>query len=338
MAKIDLIVDIGSSNINIYKLGEGLVLREPSLVILQNNKNVVAYGAKARDMLGTMPQNCQAICPIVEGSIKYPKMTVGMLDDFISRGIRRKEYFVKPKLRIYANIPCGSSREEKKIFEEILFCCGAKEVYLVESPLMALYGACQIVPTKKYIADIGGGITDIAYVDKNKIVFGKSYGIGGFNIDQGICDCVETAYGLQVGISTAESIKLEIGTLFANEHSEVRVKGKNTLSQNPRMEDIKTDGVRGALEFFYGKIADIIMESFKSLTVEVQSQIKEEGIFVVGGGACMFGLREFLEKRLEIEVFIPEKPALCAVMGGGRLLQEEETLEEILNLGKEEEE
>ncbi len=333
MAKIDLIIDIGSSYINIYKGDEGLVLREPSMVVLSNGKNIVAYGSEAKKMvLSIMPENCSVVCPIQEGSIRYLKLAVSMLDHFISMVVRRKEFFFKPKVRIFANIPCGSSEEEKKIFEDVLYCCGAKEVYLIESPVMALYGVSGNTPRSKYIIDIGGGITDIAYIEEGKMLFGKSYGIGGLNMDQGIIGCVENAYSLQINLSRAELLKCEIGTLFPNENGSMNIDGKNPLSLIPKYMVIETEGIRGSLAFFYGKIADIVLESFKNFSSEAISKIKSEGIYVVGGGAGIHGLKEFLEGKLEIPVYIPEKPALCGVHGGGRLLLDPEEFNKILNI------
>lgn len=334
MAKIDLIIDIGSSYINIYKDGEGLILREPSMVVISKGKNIVAYGSEAKKLVlsTALPENCGVVCPIQEGSIRYLKMAVSMLDHFIARVVKRKEHFIKPKVRIFANIPCGSSADEKKIFEDVLYACGAKEVYLVESPIMALYGAYHKTPKSKYIVDIGGGITDVAYVQDGVMQFGKSYGIGGLNMDQGIIDCVENAYGVQISISRSEIVKLEIGTLFTNENTAISVDGKNPLSLMPKFVEIETDGIRGALTFFYGKIADIVLESFKSFSDETIAKIRQEGILVCGGGADIHGLKEFLEEKLKMPVQIPEKSALCAVLGGGRLLGDAETFNAILNI------
>lgn len=332
MAKIDLIIDIGSSYINIYKEGEGLVLREPSLVVAVGNKNV-AFGNEARKMVkNILPENCSVISPIQEGSIRYLKKAVEMLDHFISRVVKRKEYFFAPKVRIFGNIPCGAGGEEKKVFEDVLYACGAKEVYLIEAPIMALYGVSGKTPRSKYIVDIGGGITDIAYIEEGKMLFGKSYGIGGVNMDQGIIGCVENAYSLQIGLSRAEMLKLEIGTLFQNENGVMNIDGKNPLSLMPKYMDIETEGIRGSLLFFYGKIADIILESFKNFSGEIATKIKDEGIYVVGGGAEIHGLKEFLESKLSVPVFIPEKPALSAVIGGSRLLSDKEEFDKILNI------
>ncbi len=332
MAKIDLIIDIGSSYINIYKQDEGLVLREPSLVVSAGNKNI-AFGNAARNMVQKiLPENCSVICPIQEGSIRYLKKAVSMLDYFISLVVKRKEHFFTPKVRIFANIPCGASKEEKRVFEDVLYACGAKEVYLIEAPIMALYGVAGKTPRSKYIIDIGGGITDIAYIEEGKMLFGKSYGIGGVNMDQGIIGCVENAYSLQIGLSRAEMLKLEIGTLFKNENGVMNIDGKNPLSLMPKYMNIETEGIRGSLLFFYGKIADIVLESLKNFSSETAAKIKSDGVYVVGGGASIHGLKEFLEAKLGMPVYIPQNPAICAVLGGSRLLDDDEEFSKILNM------
>ncbi len=334
MAKIDLIVDIGSSYINIYKYGEGVVLSEPSLAILSNSGEVLALGNRAKTMQKEIPPKCIVRCPIQEGAIKSYKLATAMLREYIWRVVNIKDFFFKPKIRVFVNIPCGSSKGEKRTIEKMFYECDVNEVFLVEAPIMASYGATPIVPISKYVIDIGGGITNIGFIENGELLFGKSYGIGGANMDAGIVERVKNVYELEIGLTTAELLKLEIGSLYKNENNFQKVLGRHELSLNDREVEIETERIRSVLEFFYVKIAEIVLESLKLFSDGLLERIREEGILVVGGASKIHGLKEFFEERLGIPVNIPESPSLACVYGGAKLLNDVQEFHKILNIGR----
>ena len=58
----DIGIDLGTANTLIYKAGEGVVLREPSVVAVNNKlRQVLAVGNEAKDMIGRTPGAIVAI-------------------------------------------------------------------------------------------------------------------------------------------------------------------------------------------------------------------------------------------------------------------------------------
>lgn len=336
MSTVNLIIDIGSSNVTIYKEGEGIVLREPSIVLIEGDENryrIVDFGLKAYNRIGQLPENYKILYPVQEGAITYKKATKSMMDYFIKKVVVRSDYFFKPKVRVFLNIPCGSGKEERELFEEVMASCDVSETYQVEAPVFAAFGSNVVITQNPIMfVDIGGGLTDIALVSVDGIEKGVSYGIGGLAIDNGIIEGLESSLSLHVGLMTAENLKIEIGSLYENENSSVTVYGKNTISGNPKSSLVTTKHIRVMLEYYYGKIADVILNFMKDLPEETLKMIYENGILFTGGGSELRGLDTFMKKRIHTPINIPDKCGYCSVMGGAKLLAEPIKMNKILKI------
>ena len=183
MATVNLVIDIGSSLTTIYKEGEGIVLHEPSVVIITGNETsykMTDFGLDAYNQIPVLQPGHKVLYPIQEGAITYKKATLKMMEHFLGKIIARSDYFFKPKVRAFLNVPCGSGVEERKLFEEVLYAAGVDETFMLDAPIFAAYGAgVPITSRPELVVDIGGGIVDIALINNNGIIKGCSYGLGG---------------------------------------------------------------------------------------------------------------------------------------------------------------
>lgn len=67
---MDIGIDLGTANVLIYIKGKGIVMREPSVVAIDNDTNrILAIGEDARRMIGRTPGNIVAIRPLRDGVI-----------------------------------------------------------------------------------------------------------------------------------------------------------------------------------------------------------------------------------------------------------------------------
>ena len=67
----DMAIDLGTANTLVVLKGQGVVLNEPSVVAVIDNKgkkSVLAVGDEAKTMLGRTPGNISAIRPLKNGS------------------------------------------------------------------------------------------------------------------------------------------------------------------------------------------------------------------------------------------------------------------------------
>ncbi|MBR1971633.1 MAG: rod shape-determining protein [Clostridia bacterium] len=336
MATVNLVIDIGSSLTTIYKEGEGIVLHEPSVVIITGDEKsykMTDFGLDAYNQIAVLQPGHKVLYPIQEGAITYKKATLKMMEYFLGKIIVRSDYFFKPKVRAFLNVPCGSGVEERKLFEEVLYAAGVDETFMLDAPIFAAYGAgIPITKRPELVVDIGGGIVDIALINNGGIIKGCSYGLGGIAVDNGIIEGLENSLALQVGLITSESLKKEIGSLYENENASVSVFGKNTVSGNPKSSLVTTKHVRTMIEYYYGKIADLIKAFMKDLPNDVFSQLAENGIIITGGGACMRGIETFMQNKLKTNVIVPTSCEYSSVLGGARLLANPKKLNELLGL------
>ena len=80
----DIGIDLGTATVIAYVKGKGVVLREPSVVAVDNNTNeVLAVGQEARKMLGRTPGNIVATRPLKDGVISNYTVTEKMLKYFL---------------------------------------------------------------------------------------------------------------------------------------------------------------------------------------------------------------------------------------------------------------
>ena len=84
----DMAIDLGTANTLVVLKGQGVVLNEPSVVAVVDNKgkkSVLAVGDEAKTMLGRTPGNIQAIRPLRDGVIADFIVTEEMIKHFIKK-------------------------------------------------------------------------------------------------------------------------------------------------------------------------------------------------------------------------------------------------------------
>ena len=206
----DLSIDLGTANTLIYVRNEGVVLDEPSVVAIRQDKgqkSVVSVGTEAKLMLGRTPGNITAIRPLKDGVIADFNVTEKMLQHFIHKVHKNK--FLRPSPRVLVCVPCGSTQVERRAIKESALGAGAREVYLIEEPMAAAIGSGMPVDqaSGSMVIDIGGGTTEVAIISLNGIVYSSSVRIGGDKFDESIVNYVRRNYGTLIGDATAERIK-----------------------------------------------------------------------------------------------------------------------------------
>ena len=230
----DLAIDLGTANTLIYMRGKGIVLNEPSVVAIRqeggpNGKTTIhAVGHTAKQMLGRVPGNINAIRPMKDGVIADFTVTEQMLKQFIRMASPSRLFAPSP--RIIICVPCGSTQVERRAIKESALAAGASEVYLIEEPMAAAIGAGLPVneAAGSLVVDIGGGTTEVGLISLGGMVYAGSVRVGGDKFDQAIINYIRRNFGMLIGEPTAEMIKKKIGSAFpGSEVMEIEVKGRN---------------------------------------------------------------------------------------------------------------
>lgn len=327
MAVTDIGIDLGTTNILVYAKGKGVVIKEPSVVAYDKDTDKIkAIGEEARQMIGRTPGNIVAIRPLRQGVVSDYTVTEAMLKHFIQKAMGRRA-FRKPRISICT--PSGITEVEKKAVEEATYQAGARVVTIVEEPIAAAIGAGIDItkPCGNLVVDIGGGTTDIAVISLGGAVVSASIKVAGENFDEAIVRCVRKNHGLFIGESTAEEIKMKIGTAYKHPEVEnMEVTGRNVVTGLPKTIVITSEEIRQALGDATNQIVEAVHGVLEKTPPELAADVADRGIVLTGGGALLDGMEELIEKRTGINTMTAEDPVFAVAIGTGQYMDVMEQL------------
>ncbi len=317
----DIGIDLGTATVIVYVKGKGIVLREPSVVAINNQTNeVLAVGYEARRMLGRTPGNIVATRPLRDGVISDYTITEKMLKYFINKVSGRSLF--APRMMIC--IPSKVTEVERKAVIDAASNAGARKVYLIEEPLAAAIGAGIDIskPNGNMIVDIGGGTTDIAVISLGGSVVSSSIKVAGDKFDEHIVKYIRKHHNIMIGERTAEELKVSIGCVYPKfQDSEMEVRGRDLITGLPTTIPIHSSEIMKALEEPANMIIDAVHSVLEKTPPELSADICDRGIFMTGGGCLIDGLDKLLEEKLGIPVMIAEDAISCVAIGTGKALE-----------------
>ncbi len=317
----DIGIDLGTANTLVYVKDRGIVLREPSVVAIQNGtKRILAVGDEAKRMLGRTPGNIVAHRPMKNGVIADFDVTEAMIRHFIRRA--RTTRLVKP--RVIIAVPGDITEVEKRAVEEATRHAGAREVHLIEEPMAAAIGVGLPVtePTANMIVDIGGGTCDVAIISLAGIVYSKSVRTGGDAMDECIVRYMQRVYNLMIGERTAEEIKITIGSAYplAKEKT-MEVKGRDLVAGLPKTLKVTSEEIREALQEPISAIVDTVRIALEKCQPELSADLVGSGMVLAGGGALLYGLDKLISEQTGLPVHLADDPLSAVAEGTGEYLK-----------------
>ncbi len=320
----DIGVDLGTANTLVHVAGQGIVINEPTVVAMdRKNDRVIAIGNEAKKMLGRTPGANAAIRPMKDGVIADFQLVEILLSTFIKRVQKYPLFLVKP--RIVIGVPSGITEVEKRAVTDAARMAGAKEVHLVHEPMAAAIGMGIPVdgPIGNMIVDIGGGTSDIAVIALNGIPCNASVRVGGDEMDEAIVNYLRKTYNLVVDESSAERIKMQIGSAFPlEEELTMEVKGSDIMAGLPRTMTITSQEIREALNEPVTAIVDAVKQALALTPAALGADILDRGIIMSGGGSKLRGLDARIRKETGLSVNVIDDPLLCVCKGTARILED----------------
>ncbi len=315
----DMGIDLGTANTLVHVKGEGIVIREPSVVAIQaEDGSVLAVGNEAKEMIGRTPGNIIAKRPLKDGVIADFEITRKMLEYFITKADKNKSMFHAP--RVMVGVPAVVTEVEKRAVIEAAFAAGAKDAILIEEPMAAAIGAGLPVsePTGSMVVDIGGGTAEIAVISLGGIVISQSIRVGGDELDSSIIQHIRKKYSLLIGDRTAEAIKIQIGSAYLiNELKPMKITGRNLVTGLPNEMSITPEEIYEALHEPINSILEGIKSTLEKTPPELASDIMKQGVMLTGGGALIHGIDKLIANETGIPVMIAEDPLDCVAKGTG---------------------
>lgn len=319
--RADIGIDLGTASVLVYVKGKGIVLKEPSVVAIDQNTNkFLAVGEDARKMLGRTPGNIIAIRPLKDGVISDYDTTERMLKYFIQKSVGRN--LLKP--RVIVCVPSGITEVEKRAVQEASNQAGAIKTYLIEEPIAAAIGAGIDItePSGNMIVDIGGGTTDVAVISLGGIVVSRSIKIAGDECDEAITKFIRKKYNMMIGERSAEELKLSIGSAYEREVEEFKeVRGRNLLTGLPITVNVSSSDMLEALKDPIQEIVDAVHVVLERTPPELAADISNKGILLTGGGALLYGMDKLIADRTGITTKIADEAVSCVAIGTGKSLE-----------------
>ncbi len=323
----DIAIDLGTANTLVFVRGEGIVVSEPSVVAVDTQSGAVhAVGEQAQQMIGRTPARITAVRPLRHGVIADFEITEKMLRHFMGQVHRSRH--ARPRVMMCA--PSGITDVEQRALTEACVAAGARSVQLIEEPLAAAIGAGLPIdePRASVVVDVGGGTSEVAVISLGGIVVSRSLRVGGYDLDDAAAAWLRTTHGLAIGETTAERVKLEVGSVTPDaSNGSCDVKGRDPISGLPRQVQIGSEEMRSALEDQVGAIIEAVKEALEDTPPELASDMPQRGIVLAGGGALLRGLAERVALETNVPARLAESPLDCVALGAGQALEEIELLE-----------
>jgi len=329
----DMAIDLGTANTLVVLKGQGVVLNEPSVVAVVENKgkkSVLAVGDEAKTMLGRTPGNIEAIRPLKDGVIADFIVTEEMIKHFIKK-VHKRSTFANPRILIC--VPTGSTPVERKAIQDSALAAGARRVQLIEEPIAAAIGAGLPISeaTGSMVVDVGGGTTEMAVMSLGGVVYANSLRVAGDAMDHALQNYMRKEYNLLIGDSTAEKIKKEIGTAIPTNNNKYPVKSRDIRSGTPKEVNITEEDSTEALNPILKDIINGIKDALENTPPELSADLVDMGLTLTGGGALLKNIDKRFSKETGLPVHIADDPLACVAIGTGKALDQEEIFSSILS-------
>ncbi len=327
----DIGIDLGTANTLVHLKGKGIIIREPSVVAIDKyTANVVAVGTEAKEMLGRTPENLNAIRPLKDGVIANLTATRMMLKHLVDKACQR---YVIARPRVVVCVPSGVTEVEERAVEEATLNAGAREVYLMEEPMAAAIGAGLRIgdPSGCMIVDIGGGTSEICVISLGGVVTSKSLRVAGDELNEAIMEYIRKKFNLAIGETTAEEIKISIGSAYPSMTTEeMDIKGRDLQTGLPRTITVTSVQIEEAMKEVIMQIVEAIKMTLEKTPPELAADIMVNGITLSGGGALIKNLDRLIAQETGIPVNVANTPLDCVVKGAGKVLDDLDNLKSVL--------
>ena len=332
MASILLAIKLGSTTTTIFRQGDGLVLKEPSLIAVAGNikeREIKAIGYEAQRLVGRSSSNIKVVSPVVNGVINNVDLATAMLRGFVRKVCPDKLF--KPSIRAVVCVPLGISEADKKIIQKVCYSAGISDCIIMPAIICSAIGLDLDLEGKygKLVVNIGGGCTNIAVIANNSIINGISASIGGTKINTAIEKYVLDKYNLQISNSTAEKLKQDIASLFETYTATTDIDGIDVITKENKTVAITSHEIYPIMDYHYNKICQAIETVVNMCPPDIISDIYKDGGYFGGSQIIYPGLEKYLKKKLNMPIHISDK-SKTDIWGAGKLLDDPLWLKKIL--------
>lgn len=315
-------IDLGTTNVLVHIPKRGIVINEPSVVaISKEDRQVLAVGMEAKDMIGRTPDTIIAERPLKDGVIANYHTTEAMLRYFINKALGGIRLF-RPEVMVA--VPAGITSTERRAVIDAAMMAGARAAYIIKEPIVAAIGADIPIGSASghMIIDIGGGTAEIAVISLGGIVSCGSVRIGGNRFDASIGEFVRRTYGLAIGERTAEEVKINVGSaMYMDNPLKMEIKGRDMMSGLPKVITLSSNDITQALQHDLEGLIEAVKEVLHRTPPELSADVIDKGIIMSGGSSQLRNLDELISQATGVPCYVADEPLLCVAKGTGIALE-----------------
>jgi rod shape-determining protein MreB len=338
-------IDVGTTAVRVYVAGRGIVLREPNVVALDKATGAPrAVGRAAQQLLGQTPGDVVTVRPLQDGLIAEEALLKEVLREVLQRVVPAPRRLLKGALgpSVVLCLPAAATPAQTSAALATLQDHGAKTVDLLEPPLAAALGAGLPVTeaTGCFVADLGGGSTDLAVIALGGVVIGETLRVAGGTFDEAVVRAVRRHHGVLIGDRSAEELKRRIGTVrtekalaettsvdderadaeVAGAEEALEVRGRDAKRGFPKAVTVSRAEVSEALQEGAARLASAVRRLLERAPAELTADILGKGLTLTGGGSYLRGLDAYLQTHTGLPVTRAPSPEDCTALGAGRAL------------------
>ncbi|MCD8293771.1 MAG: rod shape-determining protein [Clostridia bacterium] len=329
-----LVIDFGSGYTKIYMPGCGVVLFEATCIAVEEmadkrSYNIKAYGDKAKALYGRAARSTHIMYPVEQGDIRYENLALQLMRYFLEK-IEIPARKARHAEALFL-LPCGAKDEVVRRYRHLADECGFANAYFSRVPFAIILGHNITMSESNpvFCMDIGCTVSNLAAVSQDGIISGRSVYLGGKDIDICITDDLANNHDFRIGALTAENLKNSVGSLLPDDNKMNNVYGRERSSGTPQTLSVYSGHLYGIIAGHLDTIIKQAADMLSSLSPDVSSGIMRSGIYLAGGMMKVDGVPEYIHKRLDIPVNMPEDPQLAAVIGGGTILSDDKLLDRL---------
>lgn len=329
---VELVIDVGSKTTTIAQKGKGIVLKEPSLVLLESKRSrmrLVEAGKGVGKYIGHTRAQEQIIAPIRGGVVIHEFAAVLMYRAFLQR-IAPTRFLFRPPIKAIACVSCGLTNTEKNQIENVLLAAGASEVLILESPIAVAAGTED--GDSHFLIDIGVSKTEVAIVGRDGIVAGCTVNVGGDAFNNALIDYITDTKRCRMTPAAAEKVKRTVGSMYDNDTACMAVELEEIGTERMYSYKIYAKDFKNAVEPLVAKIVETAYHLSFQIPETMARDICANGIRVSGGGSYIPGLCEYIDKAMSLTTRQADDPLNAVVKGGAYFLDHPERLADALNV------
>jgi len=321
-------IDLGTTSIQVYVKGRGIVLQEACIAALDaKTGDVLALGNAVSQMVGRNSEHLRIVHPMRDGVISDFTIIHAMISHYINKLCGRRLF--KPTVMIC--MPSGVTGLERSAILELAIAAGASRACLVDEPLAAALGAGMDLNFLggQIVVDIGGGTTDVGVFTMGSLAISRSGKVAGNALEDAIARYLRRERNVIVGQLTAEEIKKRVGCArLRPAELGIFARGQGYVSRMPvRFEVSSTEAYLAMREPLRGMV-DVIQNVLEETPPEMAGDIYDQGITLTGGGALLRDLDKMLAAETGLRVQVASTPVQCVALGMGVLMDRMDLLEE----------